>query len=85
VRPPHRALTGIAKLPVASDAIATSCIGEGVVRHYFRHRTEPEILFLKIYLRSKPGDDGVSSNPAYIGIVLNHRLDQEWSIVQQHV
>jgi hypothetical protein len=51
----------------------------------FGTAAEPEILFLKIYPRSKPGDDSLSSNPARIGIVLNHRLDQEWSIVQQHV
>jgi hypothetical protein len=25
------------------------------------------------------------SDPAHIGIVLKHRLDQEWSIMQQYV
>jgi hypothetical protein len=41
--------------------------------------------FLKIYLCSKPGNKSLPSNPAHISIVLNHRLDQEWSVKQQYV
>src|SRR5258708_18356355 len=40
---------------------------------------------LKIYLRSKPGNDSTPSNAAHIGIILNNRLDQERSVIQQYV
>ena len=40
---------------------------------------------LKIYLRSKPGNDSMPSNAAHIGIILNNRLDQERSVIQQYV
>ena len=40
---------------------------------------------LKINLRSKPGNDSTPSNAAHIGIILNNRLDQERSVIQQYV
>ncbi len=40
---------------------------------------------LKIYLRSKPGNDSMPSNAAHIGIILDNRLDQERSVIQQYV
>ena len=48
-------------------------------------KASDELPLLKIYLCSKLGNDGMPSNSAHISLVLNHRLDQEWSITQQYV
>ena len=51
------------------------------------HSTVPRnsIFLLKIYLRSKPGNDSMPSNAVHIGIVLDDRLDQERSVIQQYI
>jgi hypothetical protein len=43
------------------------------------------LRFLKIYLCSQSGNESLPSNAAHIGIVLNHRLDQERSVIQQYI
>src|SRR5258708_24309959 len=40
---------------------------------------------LKIYFRSKPGNDSTPSNAAHIGIILSNRLDQQRFVIQQYI
>jgi hypothetical protein len=49
------------------------------------HVSRNSIFLLKLYLRPKPRNDSLPSNAAHIGIILNDRLEQERSVVQQHI
>jgi len=50
-----------------------------------REPATPRFSSLKVHLRPKSGNESVPSNPAHIGIVLNHRLNQQGSRKHQDV
>src|SRR5262249_1371022 len=59
--------------------------GKGKLRRFWAPQPNPRFFSLEIDLRPESADESAPSNPAHIGIVLNHWLNQQRSRKHQDV